>query len=797
VNTTDHPIALFGETEGFIFVAHAADRYVTDTGKVAHHDFSEASYSYPRELDRLVADVDRWVAAAHDVWFTPSLSGNPLRESTKRKKLPVSALWADLDDTKHVDRVQALVEGGAWLVASGGKDRRHLYLPLTEPVPADQAENLIYRLAIYLDADPAPTWHGCYLRPTGTSNHKAPTLGTGPAAAVEVLEAPSASRWPVQMLDDLLPAAERHIVTYVLPDAEPLDDLNSVVHGEVKRVLDEPVTVGMDRSERVYAAVADLRDLGLSDGQVLTAMRQHPPAVDRQRDGTNLERDVARCLAKLAPTLQLAERYERYAPEEDGSYVDRRGLVRQADGRVHDARDNALEEYGVDHLPCTLDECHMVFRRWLGDEYDLDALDAVLATAAAERLAGDPLWLLLISGSGNAKTETVTSLTGCNAHVVSTISSEGAFLSGTPAKQKAKDATGGLLRQLGDRGLLVIKDVTSILSMHRDTRATVLAAIREIHDGHWVRYLGTDGGRTLAWTGRLGIIGATTTAWDRAHDVIASMGDRFLVVRMDSATHTVRESAGRQARHNVGHENQMRTELAAAVGGILATANLTAIEVTDEEGDRLQAAADLVTLARTGVDYDYRGDVIDSHDPEMPTRFMKQLVQLVRGAVAIGHERDRALRLAIRCARDSMPPLRLAILDDIAEHPASTATEVRRRLDKPRATVDRQLQSLNILGVLRCDEETRDTGKTWWRYTLADGIEPATLKAVPDLSVHTHKHTEKKDEKKSDNETLRSTTDISGTAPSLLDGPDHHDSEPTCVACAVFGDWNGTCPHDD
>jgi len=33
----------------------------------------------------------------------------------------------------------------------------------------------------------------------------------------------------------------------------------------------------------------------------------------------------------------------------------------------------------------TLDQTHEVFTRWLGDEYDLDALDVTLATAAAER----------------------------------------------------------------------------------------------------------------------------------------------------------------------------------------------------------------------------------------------------------------------------------------------------------------------------------------------------------------------------------------------------------------------------
>ncbi len=185
--------------------------------------------------------------------------------------------------------------------------------------------------------------------------------------------------------------------------------------------------------------------------------------------------------------------------------------------------------------PCSLADLHTTFRRWLGVDYDLDAVNAVVATAAAERLAGDPLWLLLVSGSGNAKTETVQALSGAGAIVTSTITSDGALLSASPRRERTKDATGGLLRSIGSRGVLVIKDVTSILSMNRDSRGTVLAALREIHDGRWERNVGTDGGRTLSWAGRLAIVGAVTTAWDRAHDVVAAMGDRFVVLRMDSS----------------------------------------------------------------------------------------------------------------------------------------------------------------------------------------------------------------------------------------------------------------------
>ena len=105
----------------------------------------------------------------------------------------------------------------------------------------------------------------------------------------------------------------------------------------------------------------------------------------------------------------------------------------------------------------------------------------------------------------------------------------------------------------------------------------------------------------------------------------------------------------------------------------------------------------------------------------------------MRGAIAIGLSHESGLRLAIRVARDSMPPMRLAIIDDLAEHPYSTPTDVHKRLGKPRATVDRQLQALRSLHVVAPDEETGDQ-RTWWHYTLAAGIDPKAL-LVPEISI--------------------------------------------------------------
>ena len=388
--------------------------------------------------------------------------------------------------------------------------------------------------------------------------------------------------------------------------------------------------------------------------------------------------------------------------------------------------------------PCSRDDVLRVFRKWLGETYDLDVIDAVCATAAAERLGGDPLWLIVISGPGAAKTETVQSLVGIGAHVISTIASEGALLSASPKKSRAKDATGGLLRQIGERGILVIKDFTTIMSMDRNTRNLVLGAIREIHDGYYKRSVGTDGGQTLVWAGRLAIVAACTTSWDMAHAVVAAMGDRFVVIRINS--NLGRIASGRQAICNTGSEVQMREELAAAVGGLVAHAYIDDVPILEEERDRLLKAADIVTKARTAVERDYASEVVDAHMPEMPTRFTKQLAQMVRGGVAIGMSRERAMQLALRCARDSIPPLRLAILRDIAINPDTRPGDVRKRIGKPWRTVKREMEALTMLGILECDEETEETEsdeqsgkmttKTKWLYNINAGFDRDTLLAM-------------------------------------------------------------------
>lgn len=374
------------------------------------------------------------------------------------------------------------------------------------------------------------------------------------------------------------------------------------------------------------------------------------------------------------------------------------------------------------------------FKHWFTDRYDLAALDVSLATAAVEQLDGDPVWLLLVAGASTAKTETVSQLKTCaRVHEVSTLTSEAALLSASKRDDKAHDATGGLLEQIGPRGVLIIKDFTSILSIHPSTRGPLLAALREIYDGYWDRYKGSDGGSGLHWSGRIVVIGAVTTSWDKHHGVVAEMGDRFVLLRIDSRNVASREAFGLKAIENISSETEYRKELRGAVNRLIAAVDPNDAPVlTDHETHRIFKAANLASYARTAVDTDHKGDVIDAHAPEGPARLAKQLTQLFRGLYVVGVPRKRAMRLVIRCARDCIPPLRLQVLEYLATHPDALTGDVRKGIQKPHATVDRVIQALVALGLVEQDEaESRavdaEGRKPKWTFRVTDGVDVSVL----------------------------------------------------------------------
>jgi hypothetical protein len=102
---------------------------------------------------------------------------------------------------------------------------------------------------------------------------------------------------------------------------------------------------------------------------------------------------------------------------------------------------------------------------------------------------------------------------------------------------------------------------------------------------------------------------------------------------------------------------------------------------------------------------------------------------MVRGGLAIGMSPAAAMRLALRCARDSIPPLRLSILREVMQRSGSSTFEVSQQLGKPYSTCRRELEGLHVLGLLRCVQDGPGK-KAVRRYSLSDALDRTTLHEI-------------------------------------------------------------------
>lgn len=335
------------------------------------------------------------------------------------------------------------------------------------------------------------------------------------------------------------------------------------------------------------------------------------------------------------------------------------------------------------------------FQKWL-ELPDPTPVYVVLGAVVANLLPGDPVWLGLVAPPSSAKTELLNATSLLPYVVAAATLTPAALLSGTPKREIVAGAKGGLLRQTGEFGILILKDFGSMLSMRPDTKAEVLAALREIYDGTWTRRLGVDGGRILAWTGKLGLIFGTTEAYDDHHAVIGSLGDRFLLYRLGAPGN----GQLRKALDHTGASTKiMRDELATAVAGLLSDLPLQPPRLSEDEFQRLDAVVALTVRLRAHVNRDrYSREIESVHGAEGSARIGLCLERLFAGLCVIGLDRGEALRIVITVARHSVPPARCRAFDLLSSTAQATRV-IASDLKLPTTTTRRVLEDLAAQGL--------------------------------------------------------------------------------------------------
>jgi hypothetical protein len=371
----------------------------------------------------------------------------------------------------------------------------------------------------------------------------------------------------------------------------------------------------------------------------------------------------------------------------------------------------------------TLADVDHVFEQWLEDP-DTGAVRLVAAAVAANRQAGDPVWLLVVAPPSSSKTEIILSICGPpDVHRFGGLT-RAALLSGTPHREQLPGATGGLMRQVGKQGILASKDFGVVLAMKFEQRAEVLQDLRDVYDGRLDRPVGADGGRTLTWEGSCGFIAGVTEAIDTHHGVIAQLGDRFVMVRLELADP---DKQARKAIGGVRDEAKMRAELAEAVGGLLGNVHGPWPDISEDARERLAGYAALVTRCRSMVERDrFSRDITSVPRAEQPARVAKQLAKLFAGLMYIGCTEDEAWPLLARVTLDSMPAVRRKALDHLYKHPDTTTSSVGAGIGLPTTTARRALEDLYCHEVL----ERSGGGKQQFKWRMTAKVQ-GSWPAVP------------------------------------------------------------------
>ena len=184
----------------------------------------------------------------------------------------------------------------------------------------------------------------------------------------------------------------------------------------------------------------------------------------------------------------------------------------------------------------------------------------------------------------------------------------------------------------------------------------------------------------------------------------AQLGERWLSIRLHDADDETREralSVAREARGAATEHRAASCELATRLVREAAE-RLPAITLAPNLADCVDHAAMSVIHLRGAVDRYGTGrrEIRGIPSVEEPYRLAGQLTQVACGVLALGLDADAAARVVWRCALDSAPPERIALVRELANGEALTAAALARRSAVPRTTTTEALEELEALGLV-------------------------------------------------------------------------------------------------
>jgi len=327
---------------------------------------------------------------------------------------------------------------------------------------------------------------------------------------------------------------------------------------------------------------------------------------------------------------------------------------------------------------------------------DPSVISLLCSVVLSNRMAGDPVWLVLIGGSSSGKSELINLFNSLDFVQEIAMITPNTLLSGMKP-QKGQEMS--LLKQIPRQCVFLF----------------ILAQFRELYDGKMTKTTGA--GKPQEWEGKITVIAGSTEKIHTMEAQFASCGVRFIYYTLppqDSVKATKR--AAQIAKDLPVHRKRLRESTKQYIELMLQRVDTKEYPVPEDVSDRLIEAADFVTLARSPVERDFRNKCEVPGSREEPMRFSNQLHNLARAEMA---QNDGILTPMgesniYKIAFDSIPKGRRLVLKQLAGFGEVTLKGLAHKLRLEDERVRMILMDLHIWGIVeRAVAKTSMRAENW------------------------------------------------------------------------------------
>ena len=324
---------------------------------------------------------------------------------------------------------------------------------------------------------------------------------------------------------------------------------------------------------------------------------------------------------------------------------------------------NAVTRDFVD-APKNLEELYKRLKKWLYLPHT-EQIDLVLAVALSTFSDDKPLWLFLVSSSGNSKSEIVKTLDGLPyVRKVDTITPN-TLASG---KEDVPDLGSELT---GKHTLLLFTDLASLTSLSSDQKKQIWGQFRNLYDGEIYKDTGSGVNKKYENCYVTMLACGTSSIKDDFH-INQQLGTREILYGIPSRYEDDRHKMKAALTHK-GYEELMKKELSAAMQGYLAQKEFDpTIDLPEHIIDFLMRKAMKLKILRAPVSSTdwYSGELQANAEPETPTRLIQQFSLLYRCLHSLedDYDDDKFKGIIENIIRSSSHPVRYEVYDFFKEH---------------------------------------------------------------------------------------------------------------------------------